>query len=531
MSNIQVLDCTLRDGGYCNEWKFGENNIHKIVKSLTDAKFDIIECGFLNQTVEYDKNITLFTNPELISNFIPKSTEGKKTQNPLYVAMMNYGQFNPDDLPQHNYSLIDGIRVAFHKKDRMQALEVCKKIQSKGYKLFVQAMFSMSYTDREFIDLINSFNEIKPYAFYIVDSFGTMKKKNLMRYFYLCENNLADGIKLGFHSHNNLQLAYSNAQDLLHEQSNKDIIIDSSVYGMGRGAGNLNSELFLDYLNENFNGHYDIKPLLNIIDEVLNSFYEENHWGYSLPNYLSASHGAHPNYGLYYASKNTLTVQAMDEIFSWMPDDRKISFEKKYAEELYVKFMATGNEQSSHLSELKNKVKGKKILLIAPGKSSKTEEARIVATSKKSDVISVSINYDYKATDNNFIFLSNLRRFKELPEEAKKRTIVTANIPGDGFYIQTKYYDLLNDVESVRDNAGMMAIKFFIGLGASEMVLAGIDGYSHDLAENYASNDMTIFTQNAMVEALNNGMKKVLREFSKEIKITFLTTPKYVSLD
>ena len=48
--NIEVLDCTLRDGGYCNEWRFGFENAGKITKALTEARIEMVECGFIFQT-------------------------------------------------------------------------------------------------------------------------------------------------------------------------------------------------------------------------------------------------------------------------------------------------------------------------------------------------------------------------------------------------------------------------------------------------------------------------------------------------
>ena len=53
-----ILDCTLRDGGYINENNFGEKNIKKLIKYLKSAKVDIIECGYLMDNIEYDKNKT-----------------------------------------------------------------------------------------------------------------------------------------------------------------------------------------------------------------------------------------------------------------------------------------------------------------------------------------------------------------------------------------------------------------------------------------------------------------------------------------
>ncbi|MCD8237353.1 MAG: aldolase catalytic domain-containing protein, partial [Prevotellaceae bacterium] len=387
MRHIQVLDCTLRDGGYCNDCHFGFENEKKIVSSLMEANIDIIECGFFMNTVKYDKDHTRFTSFDQVAQIIPEKRDGK-----IFVMLADHGKFVPEELPVYDGSSIDGLRVAFHKKDRLGGLEDCRIVKEKGYKVFIQAMVSVSYTDEEFLDLIRRVNEVDPYAFYIVDSFGMMKKKDLTRLFYMVEHNLKDTIKIGFHSHNNMQLAYSNAQSLVHIQTDRDLIIDSSVYGMGRGAGNLNTELFVEYLNENADGQYVLKPLLTIIDEILNGFYQANHWGYSLPNYLSASHNAHPNYASYLDERKTLTVENMNEIFDMMDEEKRLSFDKNYIEEVYLRYMATGRVQEAHKAELKDKLMGQKVLLIAPGKSSAEEKDKILSFSNSEGVVSISVN-------------------------------------------------------------------------------------------------------------------------------------------
>ena len=150
MNKIQVLDCTLRDGGYCNQWQFGYSNIKKITQALTDASIDIIECGFLTDKIDkYDKDVTKFNSVEQITPIIPQNRNEK-----IYVAMANYGEFDVATLPEYNGKSIDGIRVAFHKKQLISALEMCKAIKAKGYKVFIQAMVSLSYTDEEFLSLI-----------------------------------------------------------------------------------------------------------------------------------------------------------------------------------------------------------------------------------------------------------------------------------------------------------------------------------------------------------------------------------------
>lgn len=229
MGRVSVLDCTLRDGGYCNQWNFGSNNIKTIISGLVSAGIDIIECGFLTNRVSYNPEVSKFSTFQEIANVLPSNRKNK-----MFVCMVNYGEYDIEDIPDYDGLSVDGIRVAFHKKDMIPALEFCKEIMDKGYKVFVQAMVSLNYSDEEFIELIKRVNEFKPYSFYIVDSFGVMKRKDLIRLFYMVEHNLTEGISIGYHSHNNMQLAYSNAQALVDIRTNRDMIFDASVFEIGR---------------------------------------------------------------------------------------------------------------------------------------------------------------------------------------------------------------------------------------------------------------------------------------------------------
>ena len=178
MAGIRVLDCTLRDGGYCNEWRFGFENAAKITQALVDAGIDIIECGFLTDRVNYDRDTTKFTDITQAASIIPANRKGKR-----FVVMVNYGEYSPEKLPEYDGSSVDGIRVAFHKRNVNDALKLCEGVKSKGYSLFVQAMVSLNYSDSEFLALIDKINTLMPEAFYIVDSFGTMNSKDLTRLF------------------------------------------------------------------------------------------------------------------------------------------------------------------------------------------------------------------------------------------------------------------------------------------------------------------------------------------------------------
>ena len=188
--------------------------------------------------------------------------------------------------------------------------------------------------------------------------------------------------------------------------------------------------------------------------------------------------------------------------------------------------MATGMVQEEHKIELKEKLKGKKVLLIAPGKSSMEEREKIEAFAASEGTVSISVNFDYSGVD--YIFLSNLRRFRELDVSKRNKCIITSNIPADNVYLQTKYRNLLTFEEAVKDNAGLMAIRFLMDYGVKEIYLAGFDGYTHDARENYGDSHMAFITRNAVLDAMNEGMSKVLKQYSRKIGIKFLTAQKHV---
>ena len=528
MSRVKLLDCTLRDGGYCNQWEFGIENAKKMVAGLTEAKVDIVECGFVSATKECRENQTLFASVKDVSQLL-SSNRGAGT---TYVAMANYGELTPEDIPERVDGMIDGLRIAFHKKDRVEGMKLCRAVKEKGFQVFVQAMVSVSYTDREFLDLIEQANNLAPTAFYIVDSFGLMKRQDMLRFFYLIENNLDEGIAIGFHSHNNMQLAYSNAQTLVDMGSKHDIIIDSSVFGMGRGAGNLCTEIIIGYLNENAGCDYDLTPVLRLADNVVMRFFDRCPWGYSIPNYLSANHNTHPNYAGFFDEKKTLTVEDMDAVFAMMDDGKRNSFDKGYAEEVYRAYMESkGDSKQEPVEKLRQAIEGKTVLLVAPGRSSMDEAARVAEFAASDSVVSIGVNHDYACSELDCIFLSNLRRYRDLAPEKRAKCIVTSNVPAEGSLASVDYVSLLNNVDGVEDNAGLMAAKLVSDLGASEIVLAGFDGYAPDMMENYANSEMALAISRPVAERMNKGMTQVLSDLNKSTPVRFLTAQRFVQVE
>src|SRR5699024_3267598 len=141
-----------------------------------------------------------------------------------------------------------------------------------------------------------------------------MYRNDVSHRFYVIDKNMKPGIHIGFHGHNNLQLAFSNAQILGKIQTKRTLILDASVYGMGRGAGNLPTELITQYINRNIASRYDVSMVMGIYDEYIAPIRKKYEWGYTMPYHIAASHVCHPNYATYLINRQTLTMQNIEKI-------------------------------------------------------------------------------------------------------------------------------------------------------------------------------------------------------------------------
>lgn len=322
---IKLLDCTLRDGGYVNNWEFGEQAISDIKENLELSGADIIELGFIKNEPE-NKDRTVFNNMSDVKKII-----GKNVPNRQYAVMAEV--INPlplDMLEPYKDGFPEIIRVIVWKRMLEEGFEYCKGIVEKGYKLCVQPARTNQYSDEEFINMIKKFNELNPMAFYVVDSWGTMYKNELLHYMKLADENLKEGISIGYHGHNNMMQTFDAAAAFCDQNTKRDVIIDASVYGIGRGAGNLNTEIFAKYLNEKCGGKYNIKPLLRVFDEYILDIYKKEKWGYSLPYFISAKYNANPAFANYYEKKG-VRCKIIEKCIKSMEPEKRVIFSDKLA--------------------------------------------------------------------------------------------------------------------------------------------------------------------------------------------------------
>lgn len=330
---ISILDCTLRDGGYINGWKFLDNEIKEIIDGGVKANIDFIECGYLNSTKDKREG-SIFTSIEEISDFLPQKRDAAK-----FLVMADVQQFKASDITPYSGKSIDGIRVVFYKHQVEDAMKLCEAVNKNGYKLFVQPMVTIDYTKQEYIDLIKRISNLKPYAVSIVDSFGYMNSQEINQYFNILDVLLDEEVVIGVHSHNNMQLAFTSAKGLLEYNTKRNIIIDSSLYGMGRGAGNLNTELITNYYNSSIGYKYNIELILDMISKYIMPIKEKRDWGYSPYLYLTGLYHCHPNFACYLLENHKLTVSEFKEFIKTIPSEMKTKCRKPYVEELYQNFI------------------------------------------------------------------------------------------------------------------------------------------------------------------------------------------------
>ena len=514
---VKALDCTLRDGGYVNLWNFGAENVRKIVNNLTESRVEFVELGFL-KPCQYEINKTLFNSVDDFDKFIPKSRSGKT----LYLGMITFGQFDLSLIPERKNTNVDGFRIIFKKPQWKEALEYCKKVKEKGYKIFINPMHTYNYSDRELLDLVDGINEVMPYGMSIVDTMGIMRSQQLLHIFSLIDSNLNSKIGVCFHSHNNLQLSFSNAQALLATNTKRELIIDSSVRGMGRGAGNLCTELLLQYLNDNFEKKYNLIPILKIIDEQIDKIYVTNPWGYNIPYYLAASMKCHPNYASFLTDKASISVESMSEILALIPENKKSNYDEKLIQELYLRYQENEINDTHTLENLRNNIANRDVLIIAPGKSINLYKDKILSYIKENNPYVISINFRSEVFDVDNVFISNARRFSE--QTSLENVLVTSNIKSENV-ITFNYGSYLNNSE-MADNSCLMLLKILIKAGIKNVVFAGMDGFSNG-NDNYFDSSMVNNAKLGEFDKRNEVMHKMLQSLVKSINMKFLTPSLY----
>ncbi len=526
MNEISILDCTLRDGGFINEWLFGHECILNMIRHLDSAGIEYIEVGYLRENVEYCVDSTEFPNTWAIKD----SIGGIETKASL-VAIIDYGKCSLDRVGLQQDTVIDGIRITFRKNEIGDAIEFASKIQRKGYKVFLQPVAITDYNANEIADFVVKANEINPYAVCMVDTYGFMDKQDLIRCFYLFDSMLKEKIILGYHSHNNYQLSYANAIELIELDARRPILIDATAFGMGKGAGNLNTELVTAFINRNIENRYDVDHVLEIISVYLEKIKENHPWGYNLRYFIAASTDTHHQYANYLLNKKTLSVKSINTILSEISDVHKTRYDEEYIESLYYKYQNNEINDSDTIRALKSVVEGREVLLLAPGRSIDEEKNKIEDYIIDKNPIVISANNYIEDYHQDFIFISNSIRYSQIEDSLiynknqRIGIIATSNITPAGIMPDwvVNYEGLLVGDKEIASNCMLMLVKLMIKVGVKQVSIAGFDGYTG--VNDYYKVNISLANN---LSNQNSSIVNALRDLKREIDIILLTDSCYI---
>ena len=275
---MQILDCTFRDGGYYTDWDFNGGIVRDYLVGVNSLPIDYIELGYRSlPTKEYQGKFG-YTPVYLLQQI-------RALSNKKLAVMLNEKSTLPPDLAQLTEpikGLVDMIRLAVDPKNLERAIVLAKAVKEQGFEVGFNIMYMSKWDEYPgFYEKLSGLNGVVD-IMNMVDSFGGIMPNEVevivkkLRSILTC--------KIGFHGHNNLQMGLINTLTAI---DNGVDSVDCTILGMGRGAGNLNTELLLTYLN-----HKGLEVDFTALSDVITAFqplYETYRWGTQLPYMISGA--------------------------------------------------------------------------------------------------------------------------------------------------------------------------------------------------------------------------------------------------
>ena len=283
---IKVLDSTIRDGGLMNNHNFDLRFVREVYKALCEAGIDYMEIGYKNSqrlfsTKEYGK--WKFCNDQDIREVI----QGIKSATKISV-MVDVDRVDIADILPKQDSPVDMIRVATYVKDVDKAIFLANHFADKGYETAVNIMAISRALDNELTECLQQLEkECKAKIINIVDSFGSLYQETT-EFLIKKAKSILKSKEIGMHAHNNQQLAFANTIEAIIHNAN---YVDTTIFGLGRAAGNCPTELILGFLK---NPKYDIRPILDVISKEFIPLQKKIEWGYFIPYAITGILDEHP---------------------------------------------------------------------------------------------------------------------------------------------------------------------------------------------------------------------------------------------
>ncbi|MDF7801600.1 aldolase catalytic domain-containing protein [Pontiellaceae bacterium B1224] len=282
--NLKIIDCTVRDGGLCNAHKFKDGFFKGVYDSCVAGGIDYMEVGYKADKKLFPGDANgpwKFSSEEDIRRELGENDSSLKL-----CAMADTGRTNLDDILPKSESVLDMIRVATYIHQIPAALKIVKDAKDKGYEVALNLMAVSTVPDFELDNGLEAVANVEEIDYlYVVDSFGSLYYEQIAD---LIERYAETGKTLGIHAHNNQQLAYANT---IYAAINGVKMLDTTMMGMGRGAGNCPTELLVGFLK---NPKFNLRPILDFVQNTMYPLSQEVDWGYSIPYMITGHQNEHP---------------------------------------------------------------------------------------------------------------------------------------------------------------------------------------------------------------------------------------------
>ncbi|BHH82691.1 aldolase catalytic domain-containing protein [Desulforhopalus sp. 52FAK] len=491
---IQILDCTLRDGGYLNNWYFDLKMVKGVYRALSKAGVDIIEIGFRGTEKYFSREefgAWRFSEDDLISHVI------SGIKGPQIAVMGDYNKIDIDDFAEANDSPVDIVRLAVHKTDLAPCISLGERIKEKGYEVTIQAMGYANYTLQERRDLASRFKDSNLNVLYVADSYGSMLPDQIESLF----ENLLDipNVQLGFHPHNNLQMAFANTLEAIKHGAS---IIDATLNGIGRGAGNLPLEVILLYMEMKNKGTYNILPILNCVDTYLTPLQDEIEWGYQLPYMLSGMYQCHGSYAKNLLDLRQFNIEDICVAMERIKEINPVGYSKQVLNHIvsegiigHTKSDGTkGTQKKNEPIPYLDRHKGRDFLILANGPTLVEHKEKIDQFIKKYDPIVIGANNLSGLFEPDYHVFNNKRRFEMYIDTVSSNSniLLSQYFTDDmiGEYTERSYeylyyldrmdyeFDIIEGtIQSNCRTISVLLLGLSIVMGANKLFIVGLDGY------------------------------------------------------
>lgn len=490
MNNIKLLDCTLRDGGYYTDWNFDDGLVEVYAESMESLPIDFVEVGYRSIPMKGYLG-QYFYCPEYVLKKLKDLMPSKKLTIILNEKDIRALQIKKGLLaPCKPY--VSMIRIAIDPQNIQRAIELAKEVKKAGFKVAFNVMYMSNWKeDSSFLNYLEGIDHIIDY-FYMVDSYGGVMPEDVKETITLVKSKT--NVPIGFHGHDNLEMALINTITAMDAGCE---IVDATITGMGRGAGNLKTELLLTYLESAKELPVKYTELSKVVSEF-EELRKLHQWGTSLPYMFSGAKSLPQKQVMEWVGMNRYPlgsiINALNNQKEDLRDNLKLPILQK--SKTYKKAIILGGGLSS---------KSHKKAIQKFFENSKAETCLVHAgTRNVLEYLDIKCDHYY-----GLVGFESDKLLKQIGDFSKiDQTCIYPPYPRPmGTTIPDDIQRLAKELEAITftdassDSPMALAIQVALDLGVKEIYLVGFDGYDVNINQNQ------FIIANENQEVINDAVK------------------------